>query len=262
MKYDLSLLEELNKEYKNKPVQKSFNKYDHEYQFNMAEKRLAFLNKLTNINNKRVLEVGCGGGYVSRKLVSDYGCTVTAIDITKSGVWDELGPQKGLDFRVLDLSQSNPFQENEFDLIISYVAWEHMRHPFKILKECTKVLNNEGKFFIYANLYRSTVASHLYRNIYFPFPHLLFPEEVIREYCLSQGVTQEWIDSFFYVNKLTYSHYKEYFRILNLELVHERLIKRNLDMDFYQRFESKLGLYPKFDLELDFFEVILVKGKD
>ncbi|MEG0834330.1 MAG: hypothetical protein RR413_02690 [Christensenellaceae bacterium] len=41
--------------------------------------------------------------------------------------------------------------------------------------------------------------------------------------------------------------------------MHEKKSIRNLDMDFYQRFEDKLGLYPIHDLELDFFGVILKK---
>lgn len=261
MKYDKELLIKLNEEYKNKSIMTSYPQYDHESQFQYAGRRIEKLSKMIDLTGKRILEVGCGGGYVSRLLAKQYKCDVTGIDIYKSNVWEELGSAEGLEHVVLDLSKENPFKLELFDVIISFVAWEHIKHPFKVLQECVKILKPHGKLYIYANQYRSAIASHLYRTIYFPFPQLLFPDEVIIEYCLENGVTQEWIDAFFYVNKLTYSHYKEYFRLLNLKIIHEKLVKRRLDLEFYKRFEDKLGLYPIFDLELDFFEVILCKDK-
>ncbi len=256
-KYNMELLEKLNEEYKDKPLAKEFLKYDHKSQLAYADQRIKNLEKLVNLNGVKILEIGCGGGYTSRRLAEQYECEVTGTDIYESPVWDELGKEKNLNYMVVDLSENNPFPQGTFDLIISYVAWEHIRHPFKVLQECVKILKPEGKIYIYANLYRSAMASHIYRTVYFPYPHLLFPDEVVVDYCLKNGVTQEWIDAFYYVNKLTYSEYKEYFKLLNFEILHEKLAKRKLDLEFYERFEEKLGLYPISDLELDFFEVIL-----
>ena len=78
-------------------------------------------------------------------------------------------------------------------------------------------------------------------------------------YALEKGAEQWFIDAFYYVNKLTYAQYKEYFDILQLEIIEEKKIIRKLDMDFYNRFEDKLWCYPVFDLELDFFHVLLKK---
>lgn len=259
MKYDLTLLENLNKEYEKKPILKTFRLYDDKSQFMYADYRLENLIKIFPFRGKRVLEVGCGGGHVSSRLASHYQCEVTGIDIYKNDAWDKLRTQKNLNLLVIDLSKTNPFPPNSFDIIVSFVAWEHMIHPFKVLEECVKILKDNGKLYINANQYRSALASHLYRTIHFPYPHLLFSDEVIIKYCLKKGVSQEWIDSNFYVNKLTYSHYKEYFRLLNLKMEYEHLIKRKLDLDFYNRFKDKLALYPKFDLELDFFNVLLSK---
>lgn len=257
MRYDLEFLEKLNDEYKDKPIQSTFQQYDHKKQFEYAQKRIQRLDKLIGLQGKKVLEIGCGGGYVSRLMAREYKCSVVGIDIYKSSVWEELGDENGLKHMVLDLSKENPFGEQSFDLIVSYVAWEHIRHPYKVLTECSKLIKLDGHVFIYANQYRSAVASHLYRTIHFPYPHLLFPDEVVIEYCLSKGITKEWIDAFYYVNKVTYAHYKEYFRILSFDLQHEKLYKRKLDTEFYERFYDKLSRYPVFDLELDFFEVIL-----
>jgi len=256
VKYDINLLRSLNKEYKSKPVVDTFPIYDQEHQFKVAENRLVSLSKLVDINGKRVLEIGCGGGYVSRKLATDYGCSVVGIDIYKNHLWEELGEEKNLEYLVVDLSKENPFEYQSFDLIISYTVWEHILHPFTILKECSKLIKPDGAIFIKANLYRSALASHVYRDIYFPYPHLLFPDEVVKEYLIEIGKSS-WADRYFEVNKLTYAQYKEYFKILNLKIEYEYLDKKELDWEFYERFEEKLGRYPIYDLELDFFTVLL-----
>ena len=117
-----------------------------------------------------------------------------------------------------------------------------------------------GKFFISANLYRSAIASHLYRHIYFPYPQLLFDDSLVVEYALELGVEQWWLDAFYYVNKLTYAQYKDYFSLLGLEIEDEKFTMRQLDYTFYKRFEDKLGLYPINDLCMDFFHVVLRKS--
>jgi len=258
--YSLKLLKQLNEEYRKKPILSSFTKYDKESQIEQARNRLKYLSTLIKLEGKKVLEIGCGGGYVSYVLSKEYKCEVIGTDIYRSENWRTLNDPR-LKYKVVNLAKENPFQKESFDLIISYVAWEHMRHPFEVLKQATEILKKStGQMYIYANLYRSAVASHLYRHIFFPFPHLLFPDETLLPFAKKQGVEQWWIDAFFYVNKLTYSEYKEYFRILGLKMMHEKKITRPLDKELYERFEDKLGLYPISDLELDFFEVLLRRG--
>jgi len=258
-KYDIHLLEQLNEEYRSKPLKESFPQYDPESQFKIADSRLRQLSEIVDLKEKKVLEVGCGRGYLSKSLADRYGCSVVGIDISEHVEWQNLKNPPNLDYLVLDLSERNPFAEESFDLIVSFVAWEHMMHPFTMLKECCRILKPRGKMYISANLYRSPKASHLYRDIYFPFPHLLFPEEVIAEFCLKNGVAKHWFDEYYYRNKLTYGQYKEYFELLNLGIEYEQFRKTKLDTDFYERFKDKLEKYPRSDLELDFFQVLLVK---
>lgn len=255
----MNLFETLNQEYKSKPVVPYPPLDSHEYKMNEAGQLISQLSKIIDFKNKRILEVGCGGGYVSRILARKYRSLVTGVDIYRSKVWEELGYEENLKYVVTDLTQNNPFNPQEFDLIVSFAVWEHIRHPFTMLKVCNSLLKNNGKMFIRANQYRSAIASHLYRTIYFPYPQLLFSDEIINKYCHNNGVAQDYIDSFYFLNKATYSTYKEYFKILNFKIQYEYFNKRKIDMEFYKRFEDKLGLYPIFDLELDFFNVLLEK---
>ena len=68
------------------------------------------------------------------------------------------------------------------------------------------------------------------------------------------------IDAFYYVNKLTYAEYKQYFELLHLKVLKEEKTLRNMDWDFYERFVDKLGLFPVCDLEMDFFGVLMQRG--
>lgn len=198
---------------------------------------------------------------MSYLLAQQYGCDVTGIDISKSSTWDEL-QHKNLRFLEFNICEENILEGEEYDLIVSYVAWEHIKKPFEALMQTKKLLKSNGKFYLYAWLYRSPMASHLYRNIFFPYPHLLFDDELVKKFALELGVEQYWIDCFYDCNKLTYAEYKEYFKLLGYKITDEYLKFRPLDVDFYKRFEDKLGLYPAYDLTLDYFAVMLENNDD
>ena len=227
-----------------------------EEQLDNAQKRLAALNQKMPLKGLKVLEIGCGGGYCSYVLAKQYGCEVVGIDIYHNSNWD-LFEETNLKFLVCNICEDNILIGEKFDLIVSFVTWEHIKKPFEALVQAKKLLKENGKFYLYAWLYRSPMASHLYRHIFFPYPHLLFDDELVKKYALRLGVEDWWIESFYDCNKLTYAEYKEYFKILNFKIVDEVLKFRNLDVEFYKRFEDKLGLYPVYDLTLDYFAVIL-----
>ena len=261
MKYDMELLRSLNEEYKHKKLIDSPNalQLDEEYKTEQANRHIDNLvQRGFSFEGKKILEIGTGGGHVVSQLAQRYNCSAVGIDIYQDPAWIK-NAHKNARYHCADLAYENPFEKDSFDYILSFVAWEHMRHPFGVLYEATKLLTMNGSFFIRANQYRSALASHLYDVIYFPFPHLLFEDDLIVEYALENGVEQCWIDAFYYVNKLTYAKYKEYFQLLKLQIKEEWFVNRKFDFEFYHRFENKLGLYPISDLTLDFFNVILEK---
>jgi len=118
---------------------------------------------------------------------------------------------------------------------------------------------SKGLFYLRANLYRSTVASHRYREVYFPWSHLLFSDEIFEAFYRkilndpSAVVRASWL------NELTYAQYLLYFKQIGFRLKKEWLKARELDQEFYQRFEEKLSAYPLFELTHDFFNVVLEK---
>lgn len=117
-------------------------------------------------------------------------------------------------------------------------------------------MKDDGHLFVSANLYRGPQASHRYRDVFFPWPHLLFTDEVFEAFYLQfrgRPNRPAW------VNKLTYSGYRHYFEILGFEVQREWFSCSPFDEDFYSRFEDVLSRYPRTDLERDFLHAILVR---
>lgn len=263
-KYDLELFLELNREYESKPIVPSPRELTSEYRTNHSRKRAHQIHKSVGLKGKRVIEVGCGGGEFSRVLADEYKCKVIGIDIVEYPTWENLRSEN-VQFMICDLGKKESWKQflkiagGPVDRIVSLVVWEHTEHPYTMLKSCYRLLKPKGLFYLRANLYRSAIASHRYREVYFPWPHLLFSEEVFEAFYRkilndpSTAVRASWL------NKLTYAQYLLYFKQIGFKLKKEWLKDRELDQEFYQRFEEKLSVYPLFDLTHDFFNVALEK---
>src|ERR1043165_2724580 len=85
----------------------------------------AIFELLGDIHNKKVLEVGMGGGYLSR-LMAKKGAKVTGLEPSKSmyqyAVDKEKEQKLGIEFINLDLSQMTQFN-NEFDAVVSNMVF-------------------------------------------------------------------------------------------------------------------------------------------
>lgn len=251
--FDLRLFLELNEQYKNRPVVPAPRKSDDDSRTALARQRAALLEERVGIRGCRVLEVGCGAGDMSAIMAGEYECEVVGVDIREYSTWRQHGHPK-LSLEVLNISQDYTPLEGKFDRIVSLVVWEHVQHPFSALRACRELLAPNGLFYLRANLYRSAVGSHRYREVFFPWPHLLFPNSVFEEFYEHIGQKRArpaW------VNKLTYAQYLYYFEALGFIVQREWPCHRPLDEELYKRFEDELSRYPVFDLTHDYFDVIL-----
>lgn len=252
--FDLDLFLRLNEEYKDKPIvprPRRTGKVDLEA---AARRRAASVDKILAFHGKRVLEVGCGRGAFSYVLAKDYGCDVVGVDIVERQ-WSDYDSVPNLQLRLLDVSVENHDVIGTFDLIYSSAVWEHIEHPYAALRGVKRLLKDDGRFFLSVNLYRGPQASHRYREVYFPWPHLLFTDDVFEEFYVHSGREPNkpaW------VNKLTYAGYRHYFDILGFDVQREWFSCLPFDEDFYDRFEDELSRYPRTDLERDFLNTILV----
>jgi SAM-dependent methyltransferase len=227
--------------------------YTLEARMDRARARAAELERMCGIRGARVLEVGCGLGDLSRVLVEDYGCTVHGVDILRHAEWEQHSGVEGLTLFQGDISAGTlGFEDDSFDRIVSFVAWEHIIHPWAALENCQKLLKPTGKKYMYAWLYGSTHASHLYSITEDGWPHLVFsPKEASERYGLSP------LPWYYWCNRLSYQHYLHHFRKLGFFITQEIILKSDATLPTEPEARQLLDLYPNWDLMTDAFKVVL-----
>jgi SAM-dependent methyltransferase len=253
LKYDLALFTRLNEEYRDRPLVPRPPVYDPVSLAGRGRKRAAGLVAKHRVAGRRVLEIGCGRGEVCRVLAAEHGCEAVGVDIRAYPEWAEA--PSGARLLATDLSAPGAAPDlGRFDFIYSNAVFEHVRHPHAMLARAFELLRPGGRMLLSANLYRGPKASHRYREVFFPWPHLLFSDEVFAEYYVSIGrppARPAW------VNQLSVADYCNYFGLIEFELRELGFSKTPIDEPFYQRFADKLERIPRFDLERDFLIALL-----
>ena len=108
------------------------------------------LHEYLNFKDKKVLDVGCGNGYVLSKYATE-GAEVFGIDITDVGV--ELCSKRfrymklNGDFRVAD-AEDIPFPDDTFDCVCSMGVLHHVPNTQKALDEIFRVLKPGGRLIV------------------------------------------------------------------------------------------------------------------
>jgi SAM-dependent methyltransferase len=107
---------------------------------------------IAEVRPARVLEVGCGTGEFARRIMTELGATVTAIDTSARMV--TLATELGLDARVADV-QELPFEDGSFDCVSAGWVLYHAPALDSAIAECARVLTPGGR------LVASTVGDNL-----------------------------------------------------------------------------------------------------
>jgi SAM-dependent methyltransferase len=257
-RYDVALLEQLNEEYADRPIVPSARSYQPEKVSAESLRRVRWAHDHVDLREKKVLEIGCGNGYEVWAMAHNLGCDAYGVDVDELAAWQTLAGDR-VSYVRADLTRERPFEYGTFDRIVSYTVWEHVVRPFALLDETYKLLRPGGLAWIRANLYAGPKASHRYRDIYFPWPHLLFSDDVVRDWDVKHGRPPT---GFFWVNQLSWEHYARH--IASTGFVVRRLTFQECEWDeeFYRRFEDRLGRVPTQDLRRDFFLVVLQKPEE
>ena len=255
--YDRYLFQTLNDLYAETPLVPQPREISPTSLFAQADKRVDYLQKhFGDMAGANCLEVGCGRGETSVRLAERGNCRVTGVDINAYPEWSDR-QSEAVHLVEVDLTDHIPFAPDSFDFIISFAVLEHVQKPLAMLEAMFALLKPGGQMYFTANLYRGPMASHRYREVFFPWPHLLFDDDVFMRFYQERdgrrGVTPAW------VNKLTHLHYLNKVRELGFEIIKCTYSTRPFDEDFYECFAEKLGRYPKEDLEKDFINLRLRK---
>lgn len=97
------------------------------------------------VQNKRVLDYGCGSGYGSAWMAKFAAC-VDAVDIAEEAITHarDQFPQENLRFRSIDPTAQLPFADNSFDTVLSFQVFEHVTNVDHYLGEIRRVLAPGG----------------------------------------------------------------------------------------------------------------------
>jgi SAM-dependent methyltransferase len=254
-RYDLALFEQLNDEYAGSGLAANAPSYDGDSLDERSRGRLDNIHQRIGLAGMAALEVGCGAGYEVWHLAHRYGCDAWGIDTDPRKGWSALaGPRVHLIEG--DMAAATALPSTHFDRVVSFTVWEHVRRPVEAIAELHRVMKPGALAVIRANLYRGPTASHLAREIHFPFPHLLFQDDVIAE---ALGRAGHEARGAVWVNRLTWEQYEAAFLAAGFVIRSLSFTHYPLDEAFHARFEDVLGRYPRQDLERGFFQVTLEK---
>ncbi len=99
---------------------------------------------------KRVLEVGCGIGVLSSYLAEKYKWEITGIDLDSKQIErakNEHRENKYLNFMEADATKL-PFEDSEFDLILSIDVLHHINNRNRVFNEISRVTAANGFYII------------------------------------------------------------------------------------------------------------------
>lgn len=102
--------------------------------------------QFVNLENRRLLEVGCGDGRITKWLAGK-SALLTAIDPDAQGIEEARNAISGVDFRI-GSGEALTFQDASFDLVIFTLSLHHHQNPWSAISEATRVLDPDGRILV------------------------------------------------------------------------------------------------------------------
>ena len=113
--------------------------------------RLNYIDEAASIQNKTVLDIGCGGGLLSEAM-ADKGGIVTGLDANESAieVAREHASQSSvrIDYVHATAEQYAEEDNKKYDVITCMELLEHVPDPASLLTACAKMLKPGGDLFV------------------------------------------------------------------------------------------------------------------
>ncbi len=104
---------------------------------------------LRNVNNKIILEIGCGNGYFARKLAKK-GAKVLGVDLSKKFIAFAIEREKlkplGIKYLVRDVANLRSLKSKSFDCAVANMCLMDIADMEGAIREVSRVLKKNGRF--------------------------------------------------------------------------------------------------------------------
>ena len=214
----------------------------------------------------RLLDFGCGWGYLSRRAV-DKGWSVVGIDLSTNelDIARLYSSHKQYKSNPLFLEKDiNDFPNKSFDTVLSMQVIEHVHNPGLYLSRINRVLTINGKLLI--GIPNIMTFNHIFYHIYKTFNHGLFKvnDDTLKNYDKTHYHIQAW-DAYHFVRLVSTLGFKlESCKFVEGWPMPEKL--SFLDRPFFQKiFSNLLRLQPfQYTILFKFSKIYdkTIMGKD
>ena len=113
--------------------------------------RLAYIEDHINLTNKKILDVGCGGGLLTEAMTSK-GALVTGIDISEQplAIAETHARQAELEITYISttVEEFSSDHKHEFDIITCMELLEHVPDPGSVIHTCMHLIKPGGLLFL------------------------------------------------------------------------------------------------------------------
>ncbi len=113
--------------------------------------RLNFINQNFPLKDKKVLDVGCGGGILSESM-AQLGAEVTGLDQSEIAIKiAQLHTKESnlsIDYKLLNIEEFLKKNKIKYDVITCLEMVEHVPNPASIIEACSKLLKKNGRLYL------------------------------------------------------------------------------------------------------------------
>jgi methionine biosynthesis protein MetW len=119
-----------------------FDKEAEKYYMIQEKKIRIVLNLFERHENGKILDIGCGDGFISCLIAQKAQAKVFGVDISQNAV--SKAKERGIAARVVNADKELPFEKGTFDAVFCGDVLEHMYDTEKLLESINNILKPDG----------------------------------------------------------------------------------------------------------------------